>query len=210
MTAFLFDGPQDGPVLLLTHGSGAPMDTPFMTHFAQEAAKNGVGVARFEFEFMAQRRTTGKKRPPPKAEKLMPEFLGALDQLRQQRPGSIFIGGKSLGARVATMIGQETFSARKIKGVVCLGYPFHPPGKPDALRTAHFENYRCPSLICQGENDPFGKRVEIETYSLPDTIQFCWAPFGNHDLRPPKKSGLTAENNIEKAALAVAGFISQS
>ncbi len=208
MIEFLLDGPKNAPTLLLTHGSGAPMDTDFMNEFTTYAVANGIGVARFEFAFMAGRRTTGKKPPPPRAEKLIQEFTVALEQIRAQNANrAIFIGGKSLGGRVASMMAQQCFGDGKIAGLVCLGYPFHPPGKPDKLRTAHFADYTCPSLICQGENDPFGKRPEIEQYALPASFQFHWAPFGNHDMAPPKRSGLTRQDNWQSAADAVAVFM---
>ncbi len=204
MTDFLFDGPEGAPVLLVAHGSGAPMDSVFMNEFSALAGAQGLCVMRFEFAYMAGRRTTGKKPPPPKAEKLIAEFMTVLKSIQANE---IYIGGKSLGGRVASMMAQESFDKGLAKGLVCLGYPFHPPGKPDKLRTAHFENFTCPTLICQGENDPFGKRVEIETYSLPKSIRFHWAPFGNHDMAPPKRSGLTAQDNWQSAAKAVAKFI---
>jgi len=205
---FLIDGPKDAPTLVLTHGSGAAMDSEFMNEFTALAIANGICVARFEFNFMATRRITGKKPPPPKAEKLIGEFLTALEDIAIKKPETaLFIGGKSLGGRVASMMAQQCFEAKKIAGLVCLGYPFHPPGKSDALRTAHFADYNCPSLICQGENDPFGKRPEIERYDLPDSFQFHWAPFGNHDMAPPKRSGLTKQDNWSDAAAAVAAFM---
>jgi len=205
---FLIDGAEHGPTLLLTHGSGAPMDSEFMNEFSTLAVTNGICVARFEFAYMAGRRITGKKPPPPKAEKLIVEFSSALDEITTQRPASpLFIGGKSLGGRVASMMAQQCFDDKRIAGLVCLGYPFHPPGKPDALRTAHFADYNCPTLICQGENDPFGKRPEIEQYNLPASFEFCWAAYGNHDLAPPKRSGLTKQNNWSAAAASVATFM---
>jgi len=204
MTDYLFDGPEDAPVLLITHGSGAPMDSVFMNEFSALAGEQDVRVMRFEFTYMAGRRTTGKKPPPPKAEKLIAEFMAVLESIDSP---DIYIGGKSLGGRVASMMAQESFDKGMVKGLVCLGYPFHPPGKPDKLRTDHFANFTCPTLICQGENDPFGKRAEIETYTLPKSIQFHWAPFGNHDMVPPKRSGLSAQDNWQAAAKAVANFV---
>jgi len=211
---FLIDGPQNAPMLVLTHGSGAAMDSDFMNEFTALVVAHDICVARFEFAFMAGRRTTGKKRPPPKAEKLIAEFLAALTEVRSKNTGlsgadapAIFIGGKSLGGRVASMMAQQCFDEKTIAGLVCLGYPFHPPGKSDKLRTGHFADYNCPSLICQGENDPFGKRSEIEHYDLPASFQFHWAPFGNHDMAPPKRSGLTRQDNWSLAAAAVGDFM---
>lgn len=204
MTNFLIDGQKSAPTLLLAHGSGAPMDTPFMNEFTAFAVSCGVCVVRFEFAFMAGRRTTGKKPPPPKAEKLIAEFDSVLANVDAS---TVFIGGKSLGGRVASMMAQQCFDEGKIAGLVCLGYPFHPPGKPEKLRIAHFARYDCPSLICQGENDPFGKRHEIEQYQLPSSFKFHWAPFGNHDLAPPKRSGLTKQDNWADVGAAVATFM---
>ena len=204
MTNLLVDGQKGAPALLLAHGSGAPMDTPFMNEVTAFVVSHGMRVVRFEFAFMAGRRTTGKKPPPPKAEKLIGEFLQVLEEIEAP---AVFIGGKSLGGRVASMMAQQCFDEGKTAGLVCLGYPFHPPGKPDKLRTDHFTNYNCPSLVCQGENDPFGKRVEIEQYDLPASLVFHWAPFGNHDLAPPKRSGLTAQDNWSDVGAAVARFM---
>jgi len=204
MSDLLIDGPENSPVLLLAHGSGAPMDTPFMNEVTAFVVAGGVRLVRFEFAFMAGRRTTGKKPPPPKAEKLVGEFSAVLNDIKAP---TIFIGGKSLGGRVASMMAQQSYGDGKIAGLVCLGYPFHPPGKPENLRTAHFADYACPSLICQGENDPFGKRVEIEGYDLPKSIQFHWAPFGNHDLAPPKRSGLTKQDNWADVGATVSSFM---
>jgi len=204
MTSLLVDGPKEAPALLLAHGSGAPMDTPFMNEVTAFVVSQGVRVVRFEFAFMAGRRTTGKKPPPPKAEKLIAEFLQVLGEIDAP---AVFIGGKSLGGRVASMMAQQCFDEGKIAGLVCLGYPFHPPGKLDKLRTAHFADYTCPSLICQGENDSFGKRVEIEQYDLPASFQFHWAPYGDHHLVPPKRSGLTPAGNWAAAAGVIAAFM---
>lgn len=204
MNELLIDGPDDAPTLLLSHGSGAPMDTPFMNEFTAFAVSGGIRVVRFEFAFMAGRRTTGKKPPPPRADKLIPEFMDVIEQISAP---AIFIGGKSLGARVATMMAQQCFDEGKIAGTVCLGYPYHPPKKPDSMRTAHFANYNCPTLICQGERDPFGTRQEIELYDLPDSFEYHWAPFGNHDMTPLKRSGLTSQDNWANAAAAVAAFM---
>lgn len=202
--SLLADGDPDASVLLLAHGAGAPMDSPFMNAIAALLAGQGIQVKRFEFGYMAQRRTTGKKAPPPRAEKLLGEFESALAQVGS---GNIYIGGKSLGGRVASMIAEAAFSQGRIKGLVCLGYPFHPPGKPESLRTAHLLDLNCPALIVQGENDPFGNRAEVSTYQLSRSLRFYWAPAGNHDLVPPKSTGRTKEQNWQDAAVAVARFM---
>ncbi|MGI9462942.1 MAG: alpha/beta family hydrolase [Aestuariivirgaceae bacterium] len=204
MPDFLIDGPQDGPCLILAHGAGAPMDIDFMNVMAGLIAAQGIGVMRFEFDYMARRRTTGKKAPPPKAERLIDEFKSAIAAAGVERP---FIGGKSLGGRVASMCADELHAAGSIAGLVCLGYPFHPTGKPHSLRTAHLEDIACPVLIVQGERDPFGNVEEIAGYKLARAIGFHYAPFGDHDLSPPKRSGRTASDNWRDCAAAIGEFV---
>jgi predicted alpha/beta-hydrolase family hydrolase len=122
-------------------------------------------------------------------------------------PGQrLFIGGKSMGGRVATLIADDLFREHRIAGCVCLGYPFHPPKKPDDLRTAHLQRLTCPTLIVQGERDPFGTESEVEHYGLSSTITLHWATDGDHDLAPRKSSGATHESNLEAAADAIARF----
>lgn len=204
MPDFLSTGPAHAPCLILAHGAGAPMDSDFMDAISGFLADEGVRVMRFEFAYMAARRTSERKPPPPRADKLMAEFRSAIAEAGVDRP---FIGGKSLGGRVASMCADELFAANRISGLVCLGYPFHPPGKPDSLRTAHLIDLTCPTLIAQGEKDPFGTADEVGRYGLSDAISIHWAPFGNHDLAPPKRSGRTAEDNWIDVAAAIARFV---
>ena len=105
------------------------------------------------------------------------------------------------------MIADEQFARGAISGLVCLGYPFHPPGKPEKLRTAHLETLACPALIVQGERDPFGRRGEIAAYALSKAIAFHWAADGDHDLGPRGASGFTRKGNLSAAADAVAAFL---
>ena len=109
-------------------------------------------MARFEFGYMAGRRTEAGSKPPPKAEKVMPEFVAAIDDLGPTN-GPLIIGGKSMGGRVASMVADPLFEAGRIAGLLCLGYPFHPPGKPEQLRTKHLVDLKTPALICQGTRD---------------------------------------------------------
>ncbi len=204
----LMTGPGDGPLLLLAHGAGAQMDSPFMEQFAGLLAERAVGVARFEFPYMAARRAGGKKRPPPKAETMTPDFLAAVDQCRAAYPGRpLFIGGKSMGGRIASLVADEVFSQGNCGGLACLGYPFHPPNIPDKPRTAHLVGLACPALIVQGERDPFGGKTEVSAFGLSPVIAFHWAGDGDHDLGPRGGSGFTRKGNLAAAADAVAVFI---
>lgn len=165
MAKIIFDGPDDArATVLLAHGAGAPMDSASMTAAAQALAGQGLRVARFEFAYMAGRRNDGTRKPPPKADKLIAEYRDAVDALGPIA-GPLIIGGKSMGGRVASMVADELFATGKIAGLLCLGYPFHPPGKPEQLRTAHLEGLSTPALIAQGTRDPFGTRDESRDMS---------------------------------------------
>lgn len=187
MTDFLLDGPEDAPAtLLLAHGAGAAMDSPAMQAIALALAAEGLRVARFEFGYMAGRRE-GRRGAPPRAETLTGEYRAAVAALPPA--GKLVIGGKSMGGRVASMVADDVAPA----GLLCLGYPFHPPGKPGQLRTAHLAALRTPTLICQGSRDPFGTAEEVATYTLSPAIEVAWVEDGDHDLRPRKSvTGQTA------------------
>lgn len=211
---FLDTGPADASAaLVLAHGAGAGMDSRFLEDIAGLLAERGIRVLRFEFAYMASRRTTGKRKPPAKAENLTGEFRAAVTAARAHLATSaggrvrLAIGGKSMGGRVASMVADDLMDAGAITGLVCLGYPFHPPGTPEATRTGHLEPLRCPALIVQGERDPFGTRSEVEGYSLSGAIAIAWSDDGDHDLGPRGASGFTRKGNLAACADAVARFL---
>ncbi|CAN5440859.1 alpha/beta fold hydrolase [soil metagenome] len=191
--------------LLLAHGAGAAMDSAAMNDLARVLEERGIHVARFEFGYMAARRD-GVRRPPPKAETLVGEYLAAVDAIGDD---DLVIGGKSMGGRVATLVADELFDAGRIRGAVCFGYPFHPPGKPEQLRTAHLETLRAPLLIVQGTRDEFGSRDEVANYALSPSIEIEWLEDGDHGLRPRKSvSGFTYGDHVASAGDAVVRWLS--
>ena len=205
MPKFLISGP-DIPAarFLCAHGAGAGMETPFLATVAALLAERGIATHRFEFAYMAARREGGPRRPPPRAERLTDEYRAAVAAVPHGAP--LIIGGKSMGGRVASLVADDLFAAGRISGLACLGYPFHPPNKPEQLRTAHLEGLACPTLIVQGERDPFGTRAEVEAFSLSSAIRWHWASDGDHDLGPRGASGFTRKGNLAAAADAVAQF----
>ena len=203
---FLFDGPEDAAVtILLAHGAGAPIDSPALNATARVLAEAGFRVARFEFGYMAGRRTAEGRKPPPRADTVMPEYLAAVEALAARGP--LIIGGKSMGGRVASMVADRLYADGKIVGLLCLGYPFHPPDKPEQLRTKHLVKLGTPTLICQGTRDVFGTRDEVPNYELSSTIQVFWLEDGDHDLRPRKSvSGFSALDHLHAVAAAVTAW----
>ena len=206
---FLKTGPPDAAVhFLCAHGAGGGMDSAFLKTMVALLAERGIATHRFEFAYMAARRQGGSRKPPPRAERLMDEYRAAVAAM--PAGAALLIGGKSMGGRVASLIADELFAGQRIAGLVCLGYPFHPPNKPEQLRTAHLEHLACPALMVQGERDPFGGRGEVETYRLSPAIRFHWVGDGDHDLGPRGASGFTRKGNLAAAADAIASFAARA
>ncbi|MEO1112234.1 MAG: alpha/beta family hydrolase [Pseudomonadota bacterium] len=209
MSDFLWTRPDDEPAatLLMAHGAGAPMDSVFMEKLANALAAEGIAVARFEFAYMAGRRTGGSKKPPPRADRLIGEFQTALQTLLADCTGPLLLGGKSMGGRVAAMLGGGASLPQRVSGICCFGYPFHPTGKPDAeWRLSPLQESKRPVLILQGDRDPFGSKAEIDAITLPDSVSLTYLEDGNHDFGPRGKSPATLDGNIQNAARAAAAF----
>jgi predicted alpha/beta-hydrolase family hydrolase len=206
MAAFLIDGPEQArTTILLAHGAGAGMDSASMTAMALALAEAGLRVARFEFGYMADRRISGSRRPPPRAEILISEYIAAIDALAAKGP--LIIGGKSMGGRVASMAADELHASGRIAGLLCLGYPFHPIGKPQQLRTAHLLDMKTPTLIAQGTRDLFGTREEVTAYSLSSAIEILWLEDGDHDLKPRKAiSGFSVADHLKTLSNRVSAW----
>ena len=143
------------PILLLAHGAGAGMDTPFLEYYAQGMVRSGITVIRFCFPYMHTIRKTKKRRPPDRWPVLQECFRTEIEHI----DGEVVIAGKSMGGRVASTL----TSHKKVRGCICLGYPFHPPKKHDKLRIAHLGDIEKKMLIIQGSRDPFGTKEEVLT-----------------------------------------------
>jgi uncharacterized protein len=202
---FLFDGPERSKrTLVLAHGAGAPMDSPFMRVIAKGIGAVGFRVARFEFPYMRARREQGKKGPPDRGPVLSESWREAIRALSgDEGPRSLVIGGKSLGGRIASMVADEA----GVGGLACLGYPFHPPGRPDVLRVRHLESLKTRGLIVQGTRDPFGGRDEVLRYRLSPSLQVAFLEDGDHSFRPRVSSGRTEAQNLAEAVALVVEFL---
>ncbi|MFO1129245.1 MAG: alpha/beta family hydrolase [Rhodospirillales bacterium] len=202
--ALLVDGPEGAPLtIILAHGAGAPMDSPFMAYFAAAIAAGGYRVVRFEFPYMAERRYAGTKRPPDRSDILLTTWRTVVAM--HGPAAQLVIGGKSMGGRMASQIADETGAA----GLLCLGYPFHPPGRPEQLRTAHLLNLATPTLIVQGTRDPLGSATEVPKYSLSPAIRVHWLADGDHSFKPRASSGRTADGNLEEGREVIIAWLAQ-
>jgi uncharacterized protein len=113
-----------------------------------------------------------------------------------------------MGGRVASLVADELHAACVIAGLLCLAYPFHPPGKPAQLRTAHLHSLQTPTLICQGTRDPLGSREEVAGCPLSPMIEILWLEDGDHDLKPRKRvTGLTVADHLQIVGETVAGWV---
>ncbi len=207
----LIDGPDDAPAtVLLAHGAGAPMDSPFMAAIAGGLAERGWRVVRFEFPYMARARISGRRHGPDRLPVLEEGFRQQVQLEKAARPElPLLIGGKSMGGRVASLLVDELAASDGVRGCLCLGYPFHPPGKPLQLRTEHLAALQTPSLILQGERDSFGRRAEVETFSLSPQVQLRWIPSGDHSFKPTRSSGLSETENWATAVALSDAFLRQ-
>ena len=169
----LIDGPDDANhTFVFAHGAGGGMKTPFMSAVARGLAAEGFRVVRFEFPYMAERR-----RIPDREPVLLEAWRDVV--ARCGGGAKVAIGGKSLGGRMASMVADEL----GVRALVCFGYPFHPPGKPERLRTAHLAKLRTPALILQGTHDPFGTEKEVRRYELSKSIDVLWIDGADHSFR---------------------------
>ena len=180
--------------VLFAHGAGAPMDSEFMERIAAELVVGGLQVIRFEFPYMQKRREDGKRRPPDRQPKLLEAFSALIAQYGDDNV-PLFLAGKSMGGRMATMLN----ALPQVSGSFVYGYPFYAPGKSDKPRIDHLQEVVTPIHIFQGSRDPMGSRDHVSGYSLSDGVEVHWLEDGDHDLKPRKKSGLTHDEHLNYA-----------
>lgn len=185
-----------------------------MQAMATGLAARGIRVIRFEFPYMHRRRLDGKKRPPDRMPKLLNSYQQWFELVQDSLTSGtrLFVGGKSMGGRVASLLPQQLLETQAADamlpaGVCCLGFPFHPPGKPENYRGAHLADASLPVLIVQGERDTFGNAQELEQYPLGVKTQLELLPDGDHSFKPRKASGITLEQNLEQAIDSIAVFL---
>lgn len=192
-------------VVILAHGAGAGADSDFMQQLSDRFASLKIRVYRFNFGYMQKAIDEARRRPPTKIEGLQAEYLSVFNQISANTCLPVWIGGKSMGGRVASMIANDSDCA----GVLCFGYPFHPPGKPEKLRVTHLETLAKPMLVVQGERDTFGNSNDIASYQLPSNIHIHMLTDGDHSLKPRKSSGISYDSHIQAATDSAVKFMIQ-
>jgi predicted alpha/beta-hydrolase family hydrolase len=197
-------------LLILAHGAGAPQTHPWMVRMAHALAARGIDVVTFNFLYAEARRRVPDKNP------VLEDTWRTVVPAVRDRSGlsgrRLFIGGKSMGGRIATQVAADptpTPSLHDLRGLILLGYPLHPPGRPDKLRVAHLERVRPPMLFVQGSRDAFGGAADLEPFVRELSARgtrVLPVEGGDHSLAVPKKSGLDADQVIARVADAIAAF----
>ncbi|MGE5200322.1 MAG: alpha/beta family hydrolase [Rhodospirillaceae bacterium] len=209
-------GPSPLATLVLAHGAGASQASDFMVTFASGLAARGLNVVTFNFPFTER----GKKLPDPQ-----PVLEGCFRAVLTHAAGPalgtlpLFIGGKSLGGRIASHVaaardvGDAATDAwwDRLRGLVFLGYPLHPPGKPQQVRVSHLPRVIHPMLVVQGAKDAFGAPAELRLFFdvLPAPSEIVVVEQGNHSLEVPKRSGLSQAEVFGAAQDRIAAWISE-
>jgi uncharacterized protein len=202
------DGDPRG-LLVLAHGAGADQRHRVLRTFATGIAARGVDVVTFNFLYTEQRRKT-----PDRAPVLETTWTAVIDEIAEDVAPTtrLVIGGKSMGGRIASQVLAQlpgTPQWARVSGLVLLGYPLHPPGKPDQLRTSHLPNLRVPVLLVQGTRDAFGTREEVVPVfqALPTRVDIEFVEQGDHSFAVPKSTGLSEADVLTRVCDRVAGWI---
>ena len=194
--------PTSSPLVVLAHGAGADMNSGFMERFAGGLAERDCAVARFNFLY-----TERGKKAPDKQALLEETYAAVVDGLvGGLSPATVVIGGKSLGGRIASHV---AIGRSDVGGLVFLGYPLHPPGRPERIRDEHLHQLEAPMLFVEGTRDPFCPLDTLEKVrkSLPARSDLVVIDDGDHSLKVRKSSGRTTEEAWEEAIAAVAGWV---
>ncbi|MBJ7554008.1 alpha/beta family hydrolase [Marinomonas spartinae] len=187
--------------IYLAHGAGVGhKNSDFLQRISQQLGEKGCPVIPVTFAYMQEQEATGKKRPPPRFDTLIPEFA---DYLSVSDP--LIVAGKSMGGRVATQLTSDN----RVKGVICFGFPFHPPGKPEKHRLAFLEAVDVPCLIIQGTRDVFGKPTWVLEQKLNKNIEIMWVEGADHDFKTLKKQAITQDEVVSKVASMVKSWLSE-
>ncbi|MBW3804509.1 alpha/beta fold hydrolase [Aeromonas jandaei] len=199
------EGAVDAPVrILLAHGAGAGMEHAFLAELSRLLAGPDIEVVRFNFPYMSKRAQDGKRRPPDRQPILLAHWREMVREFAHPR---LFLAGKSMGGRMAAEISDEIYCEMNAAGLLILGYPFHPPARPDRWRGEVLKQIKTPTLLLQGERDTFGSRVELADFPFSSAVSVHWLTDGDHGFKPRKSSGLCEQDNLQQAASRIRQFV---
>lgn len=209
LTAFVYQASKPlGATLLLAHGASAGQKDRFIVDYATELAGRGVLVVTFDFPYMEHRR-----RHPDRDEVLQESLRAAAVAAGQCRPKNrLFIGGKSLGGRVAAEVAAEGGEGvDDVAGVIVLGYPLHPIGKATASRAQHLRDLHVPVLVVQGTRDAFGTPDELRRVVslLPDGSEVYAVDGGDHSFAVSRRGAHAQEDAEAEIQDEIARWISE-
>jgi predicted alpha/beta-hydrolase family hydrolase len=193
--------------LVLAHGAGADQHSGFMTAFARALAARGLDVVTFNFPYMERRR-----RAPDRADVLEACYASVIARVLAAQPagGMLAIGGKSMGGRIASHLAAEPDGRGKpVAALVLLGYPLHPPGRPDMPRVSHLSRIRAPALIVQGSRDTFGTPDELRPVieTMPADVELFEIPGGDHSFKVRAGVGVTQADVYSSIQDRIAGWL---
>ena len=204
-----FQGPKRGAdrAVLLAHGAGADMHAAALTTVADALAGARVPSLRFDFPY----RLAGRRAPdrPPVLLAAVRDAAAELARRAKVPPERLVLGGRSMGGRIASMVAAADVDGIPALGLTLLGYPLHPPGKPDRLRVEHFPALTMPVLFVSGTRDAFGTPEELQRHAkkIKGAVEFSWIETGDHSFKPLKASGLSAADALAEVAGAVVDFV---
>jgi uncharacterized protein len=199
VTAIVYPGVDPaGICLILAHGAGANQTSSFMVRFANALAARGIDIITFNFVYSEAGRHVPDRND--KLELCYRKIIAAYcDGSLQKGLGrqKLVIGGKSMGGRIASQVAAST--ADDIAGLVLLGYPLHPPGHPEKLRSKHLPDIRAPMLFVQGSRDSFGTPDELRPIieQLKTAVELCVVEGGDHSFKVPKRAATPQEQVYE-------------
>ena len=208
MTALVYSPPEPSrraATLILAHGAGAPQSSAFMVDFARALARRGCQAVTFNFPYTEQ----GRRLPDraPTLEACFRDVIAAIRARADLGTGPLVIGGKSMGGRIASHLAAQGLA--DLAGLVALGYPLHPPSRPEQLRALHLARIRQPMLIVQGSRDAFGTPEELRPALAPlgATATLQVVEGGDHSFKVPKRGPITQEEVFERVQDEIARWI---
>lgn len=212
---FAYQGPERGcdRAVLLAHGAGSDMHAATLTTVADALAEAGIPSLRFNYPYRTRADRAGKKGAPDRAPVLLAATGAAARELRERtalEPEALVLGGRSMGGRYCSLVVGDEVEPVPARGLLLLGYPLHPPGKPDRLRSEHFSRLDLPVLFVSGTRDALARRdlLEAETKGIPGDATFHWLETADHGFRPLKRSGRSSDEVLEESASVAARWVS--